>query len=137
MALERFPQTDAEDKMINWVNQMFSYIFFTEMIIKIAGLGLKEYARDTFNCFDAAIVILSMVDTILFYTIRIRSNATSGSLTLVKAFRCLRLLRAFKLARNSVSVRKLIFQIIKTLPNLTSFIFLQFGFIIVFVILGL
>jgi hypothetical protein len=32
------------------------------MIVKLLGLGFKEYAKDTFNLFDAVIVTLSMVE---------------------------------------------------------------------------
>lgn len=35
------------------------------MIIKLLGLGVKDYTRDGFNRFDAAIVILSMVEIAL------------------------------------------------------------------------
>ena len=35
------------------------------MIIKIIGLGFKEYTRDSFNIFDACLVIISLVDFVL------------------------------------------------------------------------
>ena len=35
------------------------------MVIKLLGLGFREYARDSFNLFDAAIVILSIIEIIL------------------------------------------------------------------------
>ena len=46
-------------------NTVFTYCFLAEMIIKLLGLGVKDYARDGFNRFDAAIVILSMVEIAL------------------------------------------------------------------------
>jgi hypothetical protein len=102
------------------------------MIIKLFGLGLKEYVRDKFNLFDAFIVILSVVDNIMFYTVG--SNVSGGGVIILRS---IRLLRVFKLARNWKSLRVLMSKMINTLPNLASFGLLLFGFLIVFVILGL
>jgi len=132
MSLEKYPQTKEKSSLINKLNQMFSWIFTAEMLIKLAGLGLKEYVRDSFNLFDAFIVILSVVDNIMFYSVG--SNASGGG---VMILRSIRLLRVFKLARNWKSLRVLISKMISTLPNLASFGLLHFVFLIVFVILGL
>lgn len=132
MSLEKYPQTKEKSSLINKLNQMFSWIFTAEMLIKLAGLGLKEYVRDSFNLFDAFIVILSVVDNIMFYSVG--SNASGGG---VMVLRSIRLLRVFKLARNWKSLRVLISKMISTLPNLASFGLLLFVFLIVFVILGL
>ena len=32
------------------------------MIIKLIGLGVKNYVKDNYNLFDAVIVIISLVD---------------------------------------------------------------------------
>jgi hypothetical protein len=111
---------------------MFSWVFAIEMLIKLAGLGLKEYVRDKFNLFDAFIVILSIVDNIMFYAVG--SNASGGGLMILRS---VRLLRVFKLARNWKSLRDLISKMMNTLPNLASFGLLLFVFLVVFVILGL
>lgn len=132
MSLEKYPETKTFSKRINMLNQMFSWVFAGEMLLKLAGLGLKEYVRDKFNLFDAFIVIMSMVDNIMFYAVG--SNASGGG---VMILRSVRLLRVFKLARNWKSLRVLISKMMNTLPNLASFGLLLFVFIIVFVILGL
>jgi len=132
MSLEKYPQTKEKSSLINKLNQMFSWIFTAEMLIKLAGLGLKEYVRDSFNLFDAFIVILSVVDNIMFYSVG--SNASGGG---VMVLRSIRLLRVFKLARNWKSLRVLISKMMNTLPSLASFGLLLFVFLIVFIILGL
>jgi hypothetical protein len=38
------------------------------MLIKLAGLGIRNYTRDKYNIFDALIVILSLVEMILAYS---------------------------------------------------------------------
>lgn len=46
----------------------FTWVFIGEMVIKLLGLGVREYARDSFNLFDATIIILSIVDMIVTST---------------------------------------------------------------------
>jgi len=102
------------------------------MIIKLAGLGLREYVRDSFNIFDAIIVIISLIDNVMLYSV---GNSASGGGIII--LRSIRLLRVFKLARNWTSLRVLLVKIMDTLPNLASFAFLLMIFQVVFVILGL
>jgi hypothetical protein len=132
MSLEHYPETKTFAKLINRLNQMFSWVFAGEMLVKLVGIGLKEYVRDKFNLFDALIVILSVVDNIMFYAVG--RKASGGG---VMILRSIRLLRVFKLARNWKSLRYLISKMMNTLPNLASFGLLLFVFLIVFVILGL
>ena len=47
------------------MNDIFTWCFFAEMIIKLLGLGFKGYARDANNIFDACLVIISLVDYII------------------------------------------------------------------------
>ncbi len=132
MAIEHYPEPESFTQQISYLNQMFSWIFTCEMIVKLIGIGFREYFRDSFNIFDAVIVVLSVVDNAMFYSI---GNSASGGGVII--LRSIRLLRVFKLARNWTSLRILIEKIVDTLPNLASFAFLLFIFQIVFVILGL
>ena len=81
------------------------YCFFFEMVIKIIGLGQKEYVRDKFNIFDGFIVIVSTVEFVIDQT-QVSTSKRSlinhpgvSSGGAVSAFRAIRLLRIFKLAR--------------------------------------
>ena len=63
-------------------------MFACEMILKIIGLGFKDYVKDGFNDFDAIVVMFGMLD---FF------NLGSKAITV---FRCFRMLRVFKLVRS-------------------------------------
>lgn len=65
------------------------------MIMKLIGLGLKNYVRDKFNIFDGLIVILSLVD----FSLSISGVMEGDDNAILSAFRALRLLRVIKLAR--------------------------------------
>ena len=50
---------------INLFNNIFCWVFFAEMILKCIGLGVKNYIKDAYNCFDAIVVSISVIDFII------------------------------------------------------------------------
>ena len=72
------------------------------MIIKMIGLGFKEYFAENFNKFDFLIIMFSVFEMLInALNIKIGGGAIS-------ALRALRLLRVFKLARSWTSFAKLL-----------------------------
>lgn len=67
------------------------------MIIKLIGLGFKGYSRDRFNIFDCVIVVISTVEIFIDWS---NPNGGGGTGGAISAFRGVRLLRVFKLARS-------------------------------------
>jgi len=64
------------------------------MIFKLYALGLKGYAREGFNLFDGILVVISVFDIALSKLFQISTGAS-----VISAFRTLRILRVFKLAK--------------------------------------
>jgi hypothetical protein len=117
---------DTFDKM----NIAMSFIFGIEMIIKLFGLGVKEYSRDGFNLFDAFIVALSIIDFSLYFV------SGSGGAAL-NAFRAIRILRIFKLSKGWKAFNIILTKILKSIKDIMYFVLLLVVFIVVFTILGL
>jgi len=46
-------------------NDFFCFLFLTEMILKLIALHPKNYFKDSFNCFDCFVVMISVVDYII------------------------------------------------------------------------
>ena len=65
LALNSYPRNIEREQTAILMNEIFTWCFLGEMIIKLLGLGVRDYLRDAFNIFDACLVILSMVDEIL------------------------------------------------------------------------
>ena len=65
LAFEKYPGDPTREKISDLLNTVFTWAFVAEMIIKLIGLGFRVYARDNFNLFDAAIVVLAGVDMIV------------------------------------------------------------------------
>ena len=76
LSLDSYPARDDLSEILDIINIAFSVIFLFEMAIKVVGLGFKPYLKDRFNCFDAIIVILSMIDIALNFSL-----ANSGFIT--------------------------------------------------------
>ena len=88
------------------------WCFFLEMILKLMGLGFKEYARDSFNLFDAILVVVSLIEYCL--TMAGLDQLTGGALS---SLRGVRLLHVFKLARSWKSFRELLIKMFLTLQT--------------------
>ncbi len=93
-------------------------------------MSVKGYFKEGFNIFDAVIVGFSTVDIIFTY-VNIPDNAA------ISAFRGLRLLRVFKLAKTWEKFRILLSTIWNTLKDVSNFSVLLFLFIFIFMLLGM
>lgn len=78
-------------------------LFVFEMVLKIMGLGIREYVRDGFNIFDAVIIIIGLLE----YT-----GVGSRAITVLRSFR---LLRIFKIVRSWSGLRKLLKTVLASL----------------------
>lgn len=102
LSLDRYPISEKENKTLEDVNDAMVVVFLFEMLIKIAGLGFKEYSQDSFNLFDAIIVLISIIELV------IENAGIKFSYGAFSALRAIRIMRVFKLARNWKSFRNLL-----------------------------
>ena len=65
LSLDKYPETDLYSKSLDTANLTFTFAFCAEMLIKLFGLGIVGYLRDSFNIFDGTIVMLSVLDLVL------------------------------------------------------------------------
>jgi len=112
-------------------NQFFTWIFFLEMVFKIIGLGFSNYRKDSYNVFDAIIVMISLVD----WSISRVPNLDAGSA--LNAFRALRLLRMMKLSKSWKALKTLLTQMAASLKGIGNFSVLLLLFMYIFALLGM
>lgn len=103
LAMDKYPIKKSESDFQQSMNNILSWIFFGEMIIKMLGLGFKEYAADSFNLFDCSVVMISLIENIIDWI-----GIDFGGGGAISALRAIRLLRVFKLARSWTSFRVLL-----------------------------
>lgn len=114
------------------MNSLLSYIFIVEMVIKVAGMGVKDYTSDSFNLFDGTIVFISIVEMIME---KVFDGGLGGGA--FSSLRAVRLLRVFKLARSWTSFRELLAKMIVTLKDIQFFGALMILFLFIFTLLGM
>lgn len=66
LSLDQHPKLDEETlEVFGKLNVFFSIIFTVEVVLKVIGLGLREFVQDRFNLFDAGIVLISILEFII------------------------------------------------------------------------
>jgi len=103
------------------------------MTIKIFGFGIIKYARDPFNLCDAAIVVLSIVETI----INMEKNSASTAFRALRLFRTLRVLRVTKLLRALNFMRIILGVILRSLKRSIYILALLLLLIFIYTCLGM
>jgi hypothetical protein len=102
------------------------------MVVKLLGMGFRDYCNDSFNIFDGTVVIISIVELVVnAFT---DGNAGGGA---ISSLRAIRLLRVFKLARSWTSFRDLLQKMVITLKDINFFGLLLILFMIIFTLLGM
>jgi Ion transport protein len=67
LALDGYPKSYLSEEMAQ-LNIIFTFIFISEMILKLIGLGFIYYIRDPYNFLDCFIVLSSILDMVLSLT---------------------------------------------------------------------
>ena len=112
LAAYHYDESDEQIFVLQVFNEIFTWTFFLEMILKIIGLGFKNYRKDGYNLFDAVIVVISLVD----WTISILEVDAGGAL---KAFRAMRLLRMMKLSKSWKALSDILITTAKSLKDIS------------------
>jgi hypothetical protein len=111
-------------------NLFFFGVYVFEFLLKLFALGLFEYFADSFNRFDAFVVLLSTAEVVSRYL-----NVTLPvEFQLLRAFR---LLRIFKLLRDWDSLYLVLSALVDTLANLRDLMIILVTTLFVFALLGM
>jgi len=132
IASDRFPISKSHNAFLEVSNLVFYGFFAAEMVLKLIGLGVKEYVADKFNIFDAVIVILNTVDIVLSQT----SIGKIGNSTL-SVFRGFRILRLLKLVKSWKNLQELLSTIGNTLKDIRNFSVLLLVTLFTYTLLGM
>jgi hypothetical protein len=73
-----YPITKHENHRLNLYNEIFSVAFMVELVLKLIGLGPKNYIKDAFNQFDCFVVICSIVEMTIYYSVATNTDEEGG-----------------------------------------------------------
>lgn len=128
LSMDKYPEFDQETvDTLSVLNTIFTVIFTIEVVFKLIGLGVRGYSADKFNLFDAAIVIISIVEMFL------ASEGGGGPLSALRAFRLFRIFKIFRAG----DLRTLLDSIAFTVLTIKDYTILLSLFIYVFALLGM
>ena len=68
MAMDRYEIGKKEAKVLDDLNQIFTWIFIVEMSFKLLAIGPAKYVGDRMNILDGAVVILSIIEIVITET---------------------------------------------------------------------
>lgn len=103
MAIDHYEMSERLINILYYVNLILTIIFVVEMVIKIIGLGIRDYLRDGFNIFDSIIIIIGLLEYF---------GIGNKAATVLRSFR---LLRIFKIVRSWSGLRKLLKTVLASL----------------------
>jgi len=130
MTLVTDPQTDEWKLGIRIANYIFTVIFGVEMLLKLIGLGAAQYWRDSWNDFDGAIVIMSIIFLIFEFT----AGTVPFNPTIARVFR---MLRIFRIIKKFKSIKQLIYTLIFSVPALFNVSLLMFIIFFIYACMGM
>uniref|UniRef100_A0A671KEN1 Voltage-dependent L-type calcium channel subunit alpha n=1 Tax=Sinocyclocheilus anshuiensis TaxID=1608454 RepID=A0A671KEN1_9TELE len=127
---EHYNQPDWLTEVQDVANKVLLALFTCKMLVKMYSLGLQAYFVSLFNCFDCFVVCGGIVETIL---VELEIMSPLG----ISVFRCVRLLRIFKVTRHWASLSNLVASLLNSMKSIASLLLLLFLFIIIFSLLGM
>lgn len=104
---------------------VLTILFVAEMIIKVFGLGIKDYLKDGFNIFDAIIIIVGLLEYF---------GIGNKSVTVLRTFR---LLRIFKIVRSWSGLRKLLKTVLASMQSIGNLALLMLLLIFIYSLVGM
>jgi hypothetical protein len=90
--------------LLETFNVYFTWVFISEMLFKIAAIGVRKYCRDRMNLLDGSIALFSMFEIM---SEAITSDVSQGDLTTLRLIRATRMLRSMRVLRISRLLRSL------------------------------
>ena len=124
--------SDKVEKIGSTINNVLTFIFLFEIVIKLFGFGVREFCRDKFNIFDTAVVLVSLVE----FALR-DNNHVVNAIRSVKIFKAFRVLRVTRLLRSLRFMKVIIEVIVSSLEQFTYIALLLLLCILISTLVGM
>jgi voltage-dependent calcium channel T type alpha-1I len=125
MAIDHYNMSDSLIKGLYSANIALTSLFVLEMLIKVIGLGIKEYVRDGFNIFDSIVIFLGLLEYM---------GIGNKAVTVLRTFR---LLRIFKIVRSWDGLRKLLQTVLASIQSIANLGLLMVLLIFIYSLVGM
>ncbi|CAI2366067.1 unnamed protein product [Moneuplotes crassus] len=133
LAIDHYGIDPEVERSFNNINTVFTVVFCIEMALKILGLGIRNYLRETMNYLDGAVVILSIVELAFLSN----SGGSLSAFRTVRIFRTFRVLRVARLLRSMQSMQVIIGVIGRSMSSFIYLAILLLLFIFIYSLMGM
>jgi len=129
LAVQYYNQPQYWTDLCSLGMEILSWTFFVEMVVKIAGLGYRDYFRNAWNRFDCAIVVLTTLLPLL--------GTLGVPMPNLRVLRIVRILRATRILRTLKGVNTLIGALISSVPECSAVLAVIMIITYVYAIMGM
>lgn len=136
MAMDAYDIDAETQENLEFMNEIFTWIFIVEMTLKLLARGPKKYSAERMNLLDGAVVILSIIEIIME---SLGGGGGAGNLQAfrtVRVFRTFRVLRVTRVLRALKSMAMVIGVISRSFMDFVLITILMFVFIFIYTLLG-
>eukprot|EP00094_Tigriopus_californicus_P005435 TCALIF_05238-PA protein Name:"Similar to CACNA1H Voltage-dependent T-type calcium channel subunit alpha-1H (Homo sapiens)" AED:0.30 eAED:0.30 QI:0/0.8/0.61/0.95/0.75/0.80/21/258/1189 len=138
LAMERpnIPPWSWERQFLDLLNNIFTFVFFIEMLLKAIATGLlygeHAYFKSGWNIMDGSLVIISLVDTVMVVIL----GQTSKIFGILRVFRLVRALRPLRVINRAPGLKLVVQTLLSSLKPIGNIVLICCTFFIIFGILG-
>ena len=132
LASYSFDESEGQAAFKSSADYFFVAAFSLELLLKLIGLGFRQFIKDSFNKFDTFIVTVSFIEIILSYFID-----DGPLLDVLLSLKALRAIRMLKLARYNASMRQVINQTMQSMKAIASFSAMLLLFVFIWALMGM
>jgi len=118
------------------LNTILTVIFTIETCMKLLGYGTRIFVKDSFNIFDAVVVVVSLIEIVLELLNQTKTADTTGFPAL-SVLRALRVFRILKMVRTVDSLKSIMSALVRSLKSVVYLVALLGLFIFIFALLGM
>eukprot|EP00656_Telonema_subtile_P054003 TRINITY_DN7944_c0_g1_i4.p1 TRINITY_DN7944_c0_g1~~TRINITY_DN7944_c0_g1_i4.p1 ORF type:complete len:1564 (+),score=583.71 TRINITY_DN7944_c0_g1_i4:124-4815(+) len=129
-------QKSTYNDVLEVLNYVFTWIFFTEMCVKMVALGQAQYWYDHWNKLDGVVAVLSMLSFGIELSIGTNTQINPVVLRVSRASRIIRIFRLLK-SESGKGVLRLLETLLLSLPALANVSALLLLLIFIFACLGM
>ena len=133
LSIEYYQISYTLETTLSIINSVFTFIFVSEQVLKLLGLGLRDYVRDTMNYLDLLVVCTSIAEFVFISG----GKSVISAFRAVRIFKLLRVLRIARLFRYLQSMNHIVIIISRSISKFAYVAILMFLFIVVYSLLGM
>jgi len=136
MAMDNYDIDVETQENLDFLNEIFTWIFIGEMGLKLIAIGPKKYSANVMNLLDGAVVLLSIVEILMEAIGGGGGGANLQAFRTVRVFRTFRVLRVTRVLRALKSMAMVIGVIQRSMMDFVLITILMFVFIFIYTLLG-